>query len=496
MIEAPGMKHSLVKQLLIILLAIVCIKAVFLALDSRPAYSLGDSQAYLGTAISDYIPPDRSFAYGFVLRLVALGTHSLSVMVRFQVLLSAISCWLVSFVLLKYFRVRFWIAVLCGVLCACEPLQLSLERFVMTETVANFLFACYFCLAVAYVRNGSLWILLAGQVTGISLLAIRISFYPQAMLYSVLVPVLSPQAQALWRSACERWKKLSSSRPSPKLLWTVAAHVSLSVLLTQSLLTGYKHLNGYLIHRPPKLFYDKGYFLLIDVLPIVKPEDCPIASLRPVIFSGLKLDIHSTRNRFAEHWANGEIIDRLEKLSPNQDVGAHLANTIAMHALKRDPLGAAGLMLRGFADYFDYRFFLSCLKIDEGIGRPLPADFVQLLKTTFHVVNPVGGEPSITKTWSLVALPWYCLLLCLLLISPLLLIRATKEDRAVTVLCVVTALIFFEGATLTIDRPTARFLTSGAWLFTVLLGIALQQTTGDRDVQGQITEHTAVFERL
>ncbi|HEY6207266.1 MAG TPA: hypothetical protein VIW21_14005, partial [Chthoniobacterales bacterium] len=49
-------------------LAIVILKFLLLALDSSPKFYLGDSISYLWTSLTGWIPDDRSYFYGFVIR--------------------------------------------------------------------------------------------------------------------------------------------------------------------------------------------------------------------------------------------------------------------------------------------------------------------------------------------------------------------------------------------------------------------------------------------
>lgn len=455
------------------LVGIICIKLAFLLLDSHPAYYLGDSQAYIGTALIHYIPPDRSFMYGLLIRAIVVPTHSLELLIVFQVLLSALASGILLVLLVRIFRVRFWIAVSCAVLCAIEPMQLSMERFVLTETAANFLFAVYFALTLVYIRVGSIWTLAAAQAVGILLITVRISFFPQVLVLSVVVPLLSPCAAGIWNSLVERFRY---NRPSRRQLRVVALHLFASLLVSQVLLSAYGHLNGRLSHRPPSIFYDRGDFLLTAFLPIIEPADCRnIAGCRS-LFDGLKFDYHSTRNRMIEHFANGEVIGRVHTLYPDPTVANGFESRIVIRAMERNPIAVGRLLWTGFSEFWDHDYFLSRLKWDQGIGRPLPSDFVDVLHG-LGVADPRGGEPSLTKTWAQDALPWYCFVLCALLCSPLLFLSAKRIDFAVLILCVLSAYAFFEGATLAVEYPTARFLTSAAWLTLLMLGIATERVT-------------------
>ena len=108
------------RQLLLIFIAVVIIKAACFALDPRPAFFFGDSAAYLSTAISDTIPFDRSFTYGFFFRPL-VSAHSLLPVLLVQCLFSTVaSC------LLRYFEVRFSTAAVCALpalLSRCNSCQ-------------------------------------------------------------------------------------------------------------------------------------------------------------------------------------------------------------------------------------------------------------------------------------------------------------------------------------------------------------------------------------
>ena len=79
-------------------LLIVCLKFALLGLDPRPQMFMGDSGSYLWTAFSGWIPPDRSFLYGFVIRWVALSTGSLQSLLVLQAFLGAAIAILLAYI--------------------------------------------------------------------------------------------------------------------------------------------------------------------------------------------------------------------------------------------------------------------------------------------------------------------------------------------------------------------------------------------------------------
>jgi hypothetical protein len=67
---------------------VVAIKFLLLWLDSTPKLLLGDSTSYIWTALTGWIPPDRSYFYGYIVRWLAVWPHSFSPLLLDQALAS------------------------------------------------------------------------------------------------------------------------------------------------------------------------------------------------------------------------------------------------------------------------------------------------------------------------------------------------------------------------------------------------------------------------
>jgi hypothetical protein len=447
---------------------ILLIKITMFAIDSRPAYFLGDSESYLATATINWIPPGRSFLYGLLIRLVANHAHSLQRLVAFQVLLSTVTAWLLCVALLKIFRVRFWIAALFSALCAVEPLQLLMERYVMTETCANFIFAVYLILLLLYVNESQLRYLIAGQALGVLLIGIRVSFLPLVLVSSISIPLLSRPAIAFISALRDRatarnfafWKNLQPP----------AAALLISLIVSQGLIVSYEHLYGRLEHREPALLYENGAFLIADFAPLVEREDFPRDAPVNSILSNLTIDRHDFGMRPAQHFSPGGLVWSIGRTVTDPRKQNDVAAATAIHAVFRQPLGALKLAWKTFMLYFDPVTLRDTLKIDEGVGQEFTANGKDWLQSVYNVKDPREFEPSITKSWHLAAMPWYWVILVSLCASPLLWFVCEHRDRASITVSVVYALIFLVGASLTVDRPTPRFLTSDAWLVLLMFG--------------------------
>ena len=342
----------------------------------------------------------------------------------------------------------------------------------MTEATSNFLFAVHFVLLLAYVRQGKLWTLLLAQCLGVLTITIRISFLPELLVNSVLAPMLSPQAIALWKSMLARIRgvKFGISFRQGAI---VACHLGLCLLVGLRLLSAYKHLNGRMSDREPGLLYASGTFLLSDFAPLIEPQDFPIASQRNAVFKKVSIDLHDPDKRGAQHFMQGGLMAAIYSQFPNGKQANDVASATAVHALLRQPLSALKLAALTFASYFDSVKLRALLLDDEGQGRQLSETVRDWLRNLFGVRDPVAYRLTVTKRWHLLAMPWYWMILIALLVSPLLLLVRPRKSRALRVLCVVTALVFLSGATLTVEHPTPRYLTTDAWLALLMFGIAL-----------------------
>jgi len=123
---------------------LVAVRGVWLVLDWTPMLFLGDSASYISTARTGWIPPDRSFVYGYVVRLVAVWPGSLRGLLSLQAACSVVAALLLAASILETIGRRPALAVLFAVAWAgLEPLALLWERYVMAETCALPLFGAF-----------------------------------------------------------------------------------------------------------------------------------------------------------------------------------------------------------------------------------------------------------------------------------------------------------------------------------------------------------------
>ena len=180
---------------LLALVIAATLKGLLLLVDAHPMLYLGDSASYLRTALTGWIPGDRSFTYGFFLRLAAVWPQSLSSLVIVQTLAGVVSSLGLAFILIRFFKVRSWLALVFVGLSAVDPTQLLFERHVMTETLCLLLLAATVTMLLLYLERPGLSRLVGYQLLALGLISMRIGWLPFVTLASVLVPT----AGVLWR---------------------------------------------------------------------------------------------------------------------------------------------------------------------------------------------------------------------------------------------------------------------------------------------------------
>jgi len=186
-IAAADSRTFLVQLFALLLL----IKATLYILDSSPMFYMGDSGAYIATALGMYMPPDRSFVYGMVIRYTAVVSHSLSSLFMFQVVASMVSIICMAMILDRYFNANRWLVVIIAVIACFEPLQFMMERYVMTDSLAISIFAIFVFVLISYISRPPASKLFIMQIVGIVFVAFRIAFLPIVCCFTVLAPILA-----------------------------------------------------------------------------------------------------------------------------------------------------------------------------------------------------------------------------------------------------------------------------------------------------------------
>src|SRR6476660_378381 len=69
----------------------ISLTCILWAVDNTPRFFFGDSESYLGTSLQGWLPPDRSWVYGLVVRWIMRESGSLSSVLLTQAILYAVA---------------------------------------------------------------------------------------------------------------------------------------------------------------------------------------------------------------------------------------------------------------------------------------------------------------------------------------------------------------------------------------------------------------------
>jgi len=456
-------------------LSILALKFLLFAIDPAPKLYIGDSASYIWTALTGWIPPDRSFFYGYVIRWTALWTENLTFLLVFQVCLSAITCILFSLITLVIFKLPERWCYAFGFLCAIDPLQLLYERYVMTETISLCLYAFVIYHSFIYLKTHRLRNLVVVQAVSVLLIGFRMSFLLVVQINTILLPLIAFVPVVLKRM---RRRPLAEASPmSPARV--CAGHLLLSVTLMLLLHAGYKQANGWLSHREPSYLYSTGITLLANWAPLLEPEDAADPRLADLIRRGDEFGLKNPALRNAQRFRAGHLIDRLLKLERHRSKRDSLAKKTALHALWRNPIGVLGIGWRTYLGYWNMATMKKSAESDFGFRNPPGDELRALLASRFHLSYAKGAtNMSAIQYYYLGAWSYYFLILLAPLLSGLAI--ALRSVRRYAVLLFVHISILMAMA-MTFGSDSVRYFQPISFL--TLLVLALGATIALRSAQ-------------
>src|SRR6478736_5719717 len=236
---------------------IFAIKLLLLWLDSTPKLFLGDSSSYIHTALTGWIPSDRSYFYGYLVRWLAVWPHSFGPLLLSQMLVSAVTAIVFVLICSRFFRMSKRLSFLFGLMCAQDPCQLVWERYVMTETFSLLVYVLVLYWSLAYLRDRWLWQLAIVQALSVLLIGFRMSYLLVVQACTILLPLI-----AFARCAFPALRNQSEARtPKGGVLTIGLANVAASIAMMFIMHGAYKYANGWLSEREPAYLYHSGAHL-------------------------------------------------------------------------------------------------------------------------------------------------------------------------------------------------------------------------------------------
>ncbi|MEM7200454.1 MAG: glycosyltransferase family 39 protein [Planctomycetota bacterium] len=373
------------------LLLLAAAHAVLYLVDPDPQFYFGDSGSYLLSA-SGYVPPDRSWTYGFVIRWTALRAGSLAPLVTLQIAAHVLASWLLLLVAREFFSVSPRRGLVAAVLASLLPVHVVWTRYVMTEATALLAATAALAAALEYLRAPRWWWLAFFHVAGILAVTLRVVLLPLTLLAVVALPLL-----AFFGPRRRRRRR-------------AAAHLGVGVLCVVALHGTYRQETGLRMKDAvsrgmsqlawePQSGYTQasGQFLLSYVAPLVRPEDFP-PGLDGAEILAASVNVHDRRARMAQKaWSNGLFARLVEAMAATpgavEAAPPEVAAGIARRAAWRDPLGVADVAVRNLADYFDREHFAGVIADELGQNREAPAHVRRRLARDYGFAWPDEPRP-------------------------------------------------------------------------------------------------------
>jgi hypothetical protein len=412
--------------------SVLALKVVGLALDPQPQFFMGDSASYVHTALTGWVPPDRSYLYGVLLRVLVADTQSLAPLVIVQAMASAASALLAAW----WARLVFspGRVVLCAVAwaCALDPTQLLYERYAMTEAFALLALASTIvALTHVIVRGQWLWMAPAA-LAGATVIALRMSLLPVVLACLTTAPFLALLARAL------------SPRRTLLCLGVTVLFVPLALAMASRLET--------------------GAFLLAAWSPLLMSRDFPDPAQGERILEGIDLASPDLFAREVNLWHPSGFMHRLKQEVTDPLVRHRLARETAVRVLTRDPGGVVFLGWTTYARLWNTGDRRRLMRWDVG-DNPLGAGFRDVLAAKFRLVADDRPRPTLTSRYYLGAGAWFA---AGSLLAPLLLAvsawrRPAKQVASLALLVVASGAILGVVALLT-TLPVVRYLHPIGWM--------------------------------
>jgi hypothetical protein len=451
-------------------LAVLAFKFLLLGLDPLPKLYLGDSLSYLETAISGWMPGQRSFVYGYVIRWTSLWTGSLTWLLVLQVFLSIVIAIIAAWICRTIFDLPKTLSYLFGFLCSIDPFQLAWERYVMTETCSLFFYALVVQQSLVYLRSRRIVSLLAIQGLSVITISFRMSFFITVQVMAVALPVIAFFAapQPTKPAVGQRWQLQLLKRGA---FWRhLAASAATMFLLDQ----GYQHVNGFLSHREPARLYDTGYFLLAIWAPALQPQDAADPRLAEIIRHGGEFGLRDIALRDAQLFSHDFLVDRWRHAESDPGKSGEIATRTALNAFYRDPATVISLAAKTYLAFWFWsgHSIQKIAKFDLGNGTGLTDSERADLANWFHwaVLSESRRQVQTITTWYYeAASPYFFLVLLSPVVSLALLFFARNKAYALLLFAHTTVLV--TSTFLLSLHPDTRFLHPLSFL--TLLNLAL-----------------------
>lgn len=439
--------------------AVVLLKVVLLVLDPHPAFFLGDSMAFLGTAMTGWFPPQRSWAYGMVVGLLAFPGKGFFSLVVLQTMAGIMTSWVAGWCLVRYLNVKASVAVVVMIILALDPLHLMYERMVMSETLSLTGVAFFLWFSLTYLEKPR-WMLLV--------LVELAFFWAMLMRLQMLYPLL-PVAVALPFLAY--WKHSGGFT-----LRAALCHWLLALVLIATTHSAHRYAMAIKNEQPPAYSYGTNLILLGSFAPALEFEDVSDPLVQQALVLGVSIPLDDRSQRNAHAWEEGGLALTLIEHTGDFYDADRLAGEMLRSTVLRDPFAIAITGLLNYADHFNVAEMSHWLSVDRG-DIDYPPDVQELLDSKFGFSPGEYFDKTLVRSWHSVGHPYYLLLALSPLVFLIAWLMSPKEQKiSVGMICLIGVLLNLQNLCLSC-LPSMRLLhpvslplwIAGAIIFTYMM---------------------------
>lgn len=416
------------------------IKLVLGLADPHLRVFLGDSESYLHTALTGWIPGDRSFLYGKFVALTAAWPGTLYGLLVAQSICGVLTALLIARIACIHLGADRRLAAVLACALALDPAQLFYERMVMAESLGTLNLIAMIACGFAYLRRQWWPWLLGVALFGVATVALRMSLLPVVLGFALL-PALAPLA--------DRRRRVGLVR--------IAAHAVITVVAVAAAHKSYQAWYGYVSQGPAGYLQSSGTFRLGLVAPLVQAKHLERVGLPPSLLQQIGPDLRAARTRESQLWSEDGLIAVLQRAAgPDTQ---RLARKIAARAMRDDIPGFLRLALVTTADYFVPSETAARMYDDLGT-RAMQPEMQESVRTMlgYDFAGVHEQRYPVTRYFEWAG-GW--LILCLFALAPLALIallRQWRQRRDTVVLLCLTALGLVAGQLLFSHIISFRYL--------------------------------------
>lgn len=447
---------------------ILLIKLGIYLIDSRIGFVLHDSESYLRTALTGWIPPDRSWLYGVLIGWISADGSNLQALVWAQTLLSAGSCLLLAVILTFFLGCSRGVAMAAAAVCAVAPAQLLYERYVMAESFSLFAFGLFLITLLLFLRRGNIVLLVAAIAIGSLTGALRFAYLPVAfglttvaVLYFALLPLRAVATDHPVGIA-------AGLRKAAMLLLIMTITFGLCMTLERSPRQA-SDSGGFLLSAWSPLLAHAAFSTDPRLTPFLANDACPL----------------TWENRARQHWEDGCLMalirthfqqqarintdDKHVAIIAQQDAN-RFAQTLAIELLLHSPSEVLKIGLRNWQVLWDTEALRHILFIDSG-GKDASEHFIHTMQTEFSIdIRERNQALSPIRRYFMHAIPWHWWVIS----SPLVLflwgLASIRSGNPTPLLVASASLMLLLVVTIAGSEPSVRLYHGIAWLS--LIGLA------------------------